>query len=125
MAGQPALPIEGERYVVRMPPSRRLSTSSAYLTSIDHIEFVVEDSAGRHKLDVFSPQQLNPPYGVQHAYGLSKVSASYKVEPQFECVFIGTPADFQGEPLNCTDWQAGQPDPPRYRKHQVGRPPAP
>ena len=116
IATQPALPIENGRYLVRMPPAGRMQTSSAGKGWIGGIEYVVEDSAGGHTLEWFQ-RGLNPRYGVQNAFMVSRGPGSHKPIARFTCVFVGTRTDYRADGRNCFDWEVGQPEPPKYKKH--------
>jgi hypothetical protein len=118
IVGQSALPIEGGRYVVRVPPSGRLLTSTQNSTLIDDIEYVVEDSTGRHKVEWFA-KGMSPAYGIQNAYWFSKIQGSRSPEAQFECVFVGTAYDLKSNGRDCRAWQLGQREPPKFAKRLV------
>src|ERR1035441_3603672 len=109
---QPALPVENGRYIVRMPATGRMQTSSMNTASIDTNEYAVEDSTGRHRLESFSPTLIPPRYGIQIAYWVGRVSGN-KPEAQFRCVFVGTLSDFRTNGRRCDAWQLGQPQPPK------------
>ena len=112
---QPALPIELGRYVVRMPPEGRLQTSSTNTARMDDIEFAAEGSGGQQSLEHFT-KGLSPRYGVQNAYAVGHAPIRQKPVMQFECVFVGTLADFKTNRRNCDDWKPGQLQPPKFEK---------
>jgi len=118
VAGQPALPVENGRYLVRMPSQGRVQTSSVNTGRIASIEYVVEDSHGRHTLESF-PKELSPRYGVQHSYSVAGGSGSHKPVVGFACVFVGTRSDFRASGRNCDAWELGQSEPPKFRRHLV------
>lgn len=114
VAGAPPLPIEDGRYIVRLPRTGRLATSTANYPPVDHNEYVFEDASGRHKL-VFSTKIIQG-YAVQNVYDFGKgpLNAPFP-QPQAECVYVGTWADFKSNGRNCEAWQLGQPEPPKFR----------
>src|SRR5438045_1709732 len=59
---QPALPVEIGSYIVRMPATGRMQTSSMNTAPIDTNEYAVEDSTGRNRLESFSPTLIPPRY---------------------------------------------------------------
>jgi len=116
VADQPALPVENGCYIVRMPRTGRLQTSSMNTAHIDTNEYAFEDSTGRHRVESFSSTLLSPRYGIQNAYWVGRVS-DHKVEAQFRCAFVGTASDFQTNGRDCRAWQLGQREPPKFAKH--------
>ena len=115
VADQPALRIENGRYIVRMPATGRLQTSSMNIAPIDTNEYAVEDSTGRHRIASFSPTLIAPQYGIQSAYWAGRVSGT-KLKAQYRCVFVGTLSDFQANGRSCRNWQLGQPLPPKFAR---------
>jgi hypothetical protein len=93
-----------------------MQTSSSNIGRIDDTEYVVEDSKFRHTLESFT-QQLNPRYGIQNAYSVAPGLASHKPVVRFMCVFVGTASDFKANGRDCDAWEAGQLEPPKFRKH--------
>ncbi len=115
---QPPLPIDHGAYVVRMPIAGRLQTSSTNTARIDDIAFVAEGAGGSHALEHFTTG-LSPRYGVQNAYAVGHAPIRQKPVMQFECVFVGTLADFKADARNCDDWKPGESQPPKFKKHVV------
>ena len=114
--GAPALPVENGRYLVRMPPTGRMQTSTANSASIGTMAFASEDPKGRHGLR-WSSTKLFREYAVQHAYSVSRGQGAQWPVPDHECVFVGTSADFKASHRNCDAWERGQPAPPLFRKY--------
>src|ERR1700693_288576 len=116
--GAPPLPLEHGRYVVRMPLSGRMATSTVNEPSVDDNEYYVQDSAGLRKLYFGWPPVRG--YAVQNAYGQGKVNApAHVLEParvniEFECLFVGTRSEFSTNGRNCSAWSNGDPDPPKF-----------
>jgi hypothetical protein len=104
VSGAAPLPVENGCYVVRLPRTGRLATSTANRPPIDRNEYVFEDASGRHKL-VFSTKTIQG-YAVQNVYdfGKGKLKAPFP-QPQAECVFVGARADFKSNGRNCEAWQ--------------------
>ena len=115
VAGAPPLPIENGCYVVRLPRSGRLATSTANYPPADRNDYIFEDASGRHKL-MFSTKIIQG-YAVQNVYDFGKgpLNAPFP-QPQAECVFVGTWADFRSNGRNCEAWQPGEAQPPKFRK---------
>jgi hypothetical protein len=116
VAGASALPIEDGCYVVRLPRSGRLATSTANSPPIKRNEYTFEDSSGRHNL-IVSTKTIQE-YAVQLAFdfGKGKLNAAFP-PPQAECVFVGTHVDFKSNGRNCEAWEPGQPEPPKFSEH--------
>jgi len=123
VAGAPPLPIEGGRYVVRMPRSGRLRTSTANKPSIDRTAYDLEDESGRHALKFARGSEE---YTVQDAFaagsfpmGARGFYAWWRPHITLECVFVGTAADLKTSGKNCLAWRWGDQEPPEYRKLAV------
>jgi hypothetical protein len=113
--GEPPLPIENGRNLVRVPVSGRLQTSSPNTTFASPDEYAVEDFTGLHRVESLTESvhpPYHPPYGVQDAY-LSVGYVGKKPVARFRCVFVGTPADFRTNSQACDKWQLGEPAPPK------------
>jgi hypothetical protein len=121
--GAPPLPLEGGRYVVRVPLSGRVATSTVNDPSVDNNEYYAQDSGGLRKLYFGWPPV--PGYAVQNAYGQGKVSAPAHVTErarlniEFECLFVGTRSEFSTNGRNCSAWRSGDPEPPKFPKRPV------
>jgi len=115
VAGAPPLPKDHGHYIVRMPKSGRLQTSTANTPRIDDNQYYSEGSSGARKL---LPRDADPDYA---ARGVSSFGKSKPHEPFFsreaECVFVGTYAQFNSNGRNCMAWKAGEPQPPENRNH--------
>lgn len=126
--GTRPLPLEHDHYVIRMPLSARMATSSVNDPSVDDNEYYAEGSGGLRKLRFGWPP--TPGYAIQHAYSQGHLHPptnifwqSHTIE--FECVFVGTRSDFSANGRNCSAWHPGDPMPPKYPKRLVGpHPPA-
>jgi hypothetical protein len=121
MTDQPVLPVENGRYIVRMPGTGRMLTSSMNTAPIDTNEYAVEDSSGRHRLESFSSTFIPRRYGIQNAYWVGRVSGN-KSEARFRCVFVGTLSDFHANGRDCRAWQLGQPEPPKFARRATQDP---
>src|ERR1051326_5600037 len=91
VTGTPALPVERGFYVVRMPRSGRLQTSSSGSRTIERNQYYIEGANGRDRITFSWPPVQG--YAVQHAFRES-VGDTKAYQPQFECVFVGTRSDF-------------------------------
>lgn len=119
--GAPPLPTESGRYIVRMPRSGQMRTSTANNPSIDQNEYYSDDANGRHPLR-FSRQDRR--YGVQNVFasGVLAINANRKISlwqrPQItlECVYVGTGEDLKADRRNCSAWEWGAPAPPAFSK---------
>ena len=117
--GAVPLPIENGRYVVRLPSSGRIATSTVNDPKVDNNEYYVQGSGG------FGLRRLHfgwppvPGYAVQNAYGQGNVSAPAHVlegphvNIEFECLFVGTRSEFSTNGRNCSAWNNGDPQPPK------------
>jgi len=116
--GTPPLPIESGAYVVRMPQSGRLQTSSRFSSSIDQNEFFMATAYGLRRLD-FSQGRLakSQPaiegYSVQSAFGFFKL-ISGNIQNPGKCVFVGTRYAFNDNGRDCQKWEHGQSEPPKF-----------
>ncbi len=121
--GAPPLPLEHGRYIVRVPSSSRVATSTVNDPSIDNNEYYVQDPAGLRKLYFGWPPV--PGYSVQNAYGQGRVGPPAHVlerahvNIEFECLFVGTRSEFSSNGRNCSAWRTGDPEPPQFRKRPV------
>lgn len=120
--GAPALPPENGRYLVRMPRTGRMQTSTANSASIGTMTFASEGPKGRRDLS-WSPTQLFAGYAVQHAYSVSRGQGAQWPVPHHECVFVGTSAELKARHRNCDAWELGQPAPPLFKRYMT--PPRP
>jgi hypothetical protein len=116
VAAQPPLPVEGRRYLVRIPPTGRIQTSTAGRWGRD-IEFAVEEPDGRHPLEK-PHKELSQRYGVQVQH--STAWGPHK-QVRFACVFVGLGSDFRASKRNCDAWELGQPEPPKFKKYSIRR----
>ena len=118
LQGERPLPEENGRYIVRVPQSGHLRTSSINRPSIDRNEYYSENSNGRHALS-FSRHSSN--YGIQNAFGGGFLNISHGrriwfwQQPQitFECVFVGTASDLKADRRDCSAWRADASEPPK------------
>jgi hypothetical protein len=123
ITGAPSLPMEGGAYLVRIPQSGRLETSSPYNPSVDKNEFFVTTDHGLQKLG-FSQEMMahSQPaieeYAVQNAFGFFEV-AKNTVQRPGKCVFVGTDPAFRDNGRDCESWESGQSEPPKFKKHFV------
>jgi hypothetical protein len=121
IAAAPQLPVDGASYVVRVPQSRRLETSSPYNPSIDNNEYFASTQHGLPRLE-FSQlrgarsQPAVGGYAVQSAFGFFKL-VDGKVQMPGKCLFVGTDPDFRDNGLDCQSWEQGQSRPPKFRRH--------
>lgn len=121
--GAPPLPLEHGRYVIRVPLSGRVATSTVNDPSVDNNEYYVQDSGGLRKLYFGWPPA--PGYAVQNAYGQGHFRPSdnfpkqTRVKIEFECLFVGTRSDFSANSSNCSAWRNGDPEPPKFTKRPV------
>ena len=111
--GSPALPTKDGRFVVRMPATGRMQTSSPGSTRIDKNEYGSEGAAGWRKLPVSSAKAIQG-YGIQSVFGFTARSNSRFPEVEFECVFVGTRSAFKSQRQDCRAWELGRPIPPDY-----------
>jgi hypothetical protein len=91
--GAAPLPIERGAYLVQMPRSGRLQTSSPYNSSIDRNEFFVATTHGPQKLEFPTATVLQPwrpiqEYSVQDAFGFVNF-VSGKVQRRGSALFWG------------------------------------
>jgi hypothetical protein len=118
--GAPPLPPESGKYVVRMPSSGRLQTSSLYNDSIDENEYCLSRGKNLDRL-VFSQallargQPTESGFAAQSAFGFFKGTLARKTDA-CKCVFVGTEAEFRGTHLDCLGWVPGQPAPPPFKR---------
>lgn len=125
--GAPLLPMEGGFSIVRMPPSGHMETSTLYNSSIDRNEFFVSTPRGLHRLDFTQNRAGSTPpsagkYAVQNAFGFFNVVSGAIQEPG-KCVFVGTGPAFRDNGRNCQEWEPGQFEPPKFKRHIVPRGP--
>jgi hypothetical protein len=119
----PPLPLDNGSYVVRMPLAGRLETSSAYSSSVDSDEFFVDAADGLRKLSL-SPERMAlarpavQEYAVQSAFGFFKL-VSGNIQRPGKCIFVGTRPAFKENGRDCQSWEAGQPEPPKFKRHIV------
>lgn len=123
VAGAPQLPMEGMSYVVRMPQSGRLETSSPYNSSIDNNEYFSSTQHGLQKLEfsqlrMARSQPAIEGYAVQNAFGFFKM-VDGKVQTPGKCLFVGTHPDFRDNGRDCQSWESGQSEPPKFKRHIV------
>ena len=123
VAGAPPLPIEGGRYVVRMPRSGRLQTSSANKPPIDRTAYDLVDENGSRPLKFTRGSEG---YAVQDAFAAGSFPMGakgfypwWRPHINLECVFVGTAADLKTSGKNCLAWRWGDQEPPEYRKLAV------
>ena len=118
IAGAPPLPLENGWYVIRLPLTGRLATSTANYPPIDRNRYVLENASGWHDLG-FSTKTI-PGYAVQNAFdfGKGRLNGPFP-QPEAECVFVGTFSDFKSNGRNCAAWLRGQPEPPKFSKEPV------
>jgi hypothetical protein len=125
--GAPPLPLESGAYLVRMPSTGRLETSSPYNGSINKDEFLVVTSHGLEKL-ALSQQRMavDKPaiqgLAVQSVFGFLKV-VSGSIQKPGTCVFVGTRPEFKANFQDCQGWLAGESEPPEFKRHLVLRDP--
>jgi hypothetical protein len=109
--GAPSLPIEHGRFIVRMPLSGRLQTST--LNNPEQTEYYIQGSEGKRKLrNSWPPAQE---YAIQSAYSKGTFARTRfwaSVDTKFECAFAGTRVEFKSSGQDCDLWQLGQPQPP-------------
>ena len=106
--GAVSLPIESGRYVVKMPPSGRLQTSSENRPRSDRNSYFTVVGDSRRSI----------PVGAQYGYSVRRAFAAGSVQvdrnrsirlwqkPQIslECVYIGNDSDGKSNGRDCTDW---------------------
>jgi hypothetical protein len=115
--------LEHGRYIVRVPSSGRMATSTVNDPPIDDNEYYVQDPAGLRKLYHGWPPV--PGYAVQNAYGEGKVGPPAHVlerahvNIEFECLFVGTRSEFSSDGRNCSAWRNGDPEPPQFHKRSI------
>lgn len=126
--GAPSLPLERGRYVVRVPPSGRVATSTVNYPSVDSNDYNVQDPGGLRKLYFGWPPAQG--YAVQIAYGQGKVGAPANglqrasVNIEFEYLFVGTRSEFSTNGRNCSAWNSSDQEPPKFPPRPVPLPPA-
>jgi hypothetical protein len=123
IAGAPPLPIEGATYVIRMPESGRLQTSSPYDSSIDNDQFTVPREGGDQKVEsaqlrVARSEPTIEGYAVQNVFGFFTM-VNGKIQKPGKCVFVGTAAQFRESDGDCKSWEYGQSEPPKFKQHFV------
>ena len=113
--GAPPLPIENGRFLVRMPLSGRLQTSSLTNEAFEKNEYFYPEAGDLHRL-VFSWPPL-PGYAIQSVYRErhSRPDMPRWFTPEFECVYVGTRSNFS-QKGDCSEWKMGQPKPPPFKK---------
>jgi hypothetical protein len=118
VAGAPVLPIENGSYLVRIPRSGRLQTSTANMPQIDHDSYYTEGPTGRRPVPRLI---LSDEYSVQSAFSVGTIAISRKglyfwrkPHIESECVFVGIKSDFQADGRNCSEWKRGDPEPPTF-----------
>jgi hypothetical protein len=113
VTGAPPLPRQKGRYVIRVPKSGRVLTSTTNIPPIVDNQYLSE---GFGRLAV--SRDINPDYAVQNAFsfGRSKPNAPY-FRPDAECVFVGTYAELKANRQDCKSWARAEPQPPEYKKH--------
>lgn len=123
IAGAPSLPMEGGAYLVRMPQSGRLETSSPYNPSIDKNGFFMTTGHGLQKLGfsqewMAHSQPAIEESAVQNAFGFCEL-AKNTIQRPGKCVFVGTNPAFRDNWRDCQSWEFGQSEPPKFKKHFV------
>ena len=115
VAGAPPLPIENGRFLVRMPPTGRLQTSSLTNQSFEKNEYFYPDGGALDRLALAWPPI--PGYAVQSVYRERHFRPNMPkwFTPEFECVFVGTRSDFN-QKGDCSEWKVGEPKPPPFKK---------
>jgi len=119
--------MEGGIYIVPMPQSGHMETSSPYNSSIDRNEFFVGSTQGLQRLE-FSQNRVGNPrpsiekYAVQNAFGFFNV-ASGAIQKPGKCVFVGTGSAYKDNGRDCEGWEPGQSEPPKFKRHIVHRVP--
>ena len=123
VSGAAPLSLEDGFYLVKMPPSGRLQTSSPYSPSTDENEFFGSTIHGLQKL-TFSEKYVPPgtpttqEVAVQKAFSFFKLVSGTRKEPG-KCIFIGTYAESKANHQDCQAWLWGQPKPPIFRRQSV------
>jgi hypothetical protein len=124
VSGAPPLAIENGRYIVRLPSSGRIRTSSANRPLIDQNEYFFEDSHGRHKI----PVSVSSRYAIQNAYAFGHLGIGADRRLQFwerprialECVFVGSNTERKADGRNCSEWRLGDSKPPKFAHQTEG-----
>jgi len=115
IAGAPPLPFAKRHYVVRIPQSGRLQTSTTNKPPVDDNEYFPSGSSDRIKNLVLT-MGSNPQYGIQVDFSFGKGKSD---TPEAECIFVGTYAQFKSNHRDCMAWKPGQSEPPESNKRAV------
>jgi hypothetical protein len=125
--GASPLPLENGFYLVKVPLTGRLGTSSPYNGSIDKDDFLVATSHGLEKLALSQQRMaIDQPAiqgrAVQSVFGFLTLASGTSQKPG-TCVFVGTRAEFKANFQDCRGWSSPELAPPEFKKHIVIRDP--
>lgn len=114
----PPLPMENGSYIIRMPSSGRLQTSSGNNPSIDRNDYY---SLGPNGRELLTFTRKTSHYAIQNAYASGSLditpdrTVAWWRKPQigFECVFVGADSELKADGRNCSAWEWGELEPPK------------
>jgi len=115
--GESPLDMENGRYIIRVPRTGRVRTSTANRPPIIRNKYSSEGPNGPQDL-AYSPR--TPGYAIQNAFsfGRGKLGSGFP-QPEAECVFVGTQTDFRLNGRDCMSWKPGQSGPPKFAKRKT------
>jgi len=120
VAGAAPLPLTDERYVIQMPLTGRLQTSTSYNSSVDRNEVFVSTQNGLVRLGMSQTTMAAgssaiESYAVQSQFGFFTMAGG-RMESPGKCLFVGTNREFRSNRQDCRGWGIGQPAPPMFQR---------
>jgi hypothetical protein len=123
--GYTPLPLDNGVYVVRVPESGRVFTSSVNNPVLDKNQYFVQGSGNLSRLYFGWPPKAD--YAVQSAYArehlvpAANLLEKTRVVTDFECLFVGSRVEFTFNGRDCSGWGLSDPIPPMFPKQRRRR----